>query len=392
MKYAPQYIRSAIAIIDLYDASMPLAAFLKNYFAANKKFGSKDRKHIAHLCYSYYRLGNALKELRIEERICAALFLCSQEEPTEWSAVLDPAWMVHWSSDLTKRLTYLSSVYPKFEITSVFPWTSQLNSTIDAAAFTKSHFIQPDLFLRIRPGAEIQVKEKLTAANLLFEQLSPTCLALSNTSNLEAVLDLDKEAVIQDYSSQQIATLFPWKQEPGVPWTVWDCCAASGGKSLLAYDTMGKIYLTVSDIRLSILRNLKKRFEKAGIGRYHSFVADLTGPDTQVPKNKYQFILCDAPCTGSGTWARTPEQLVHFSEKSIVTYAILQKKILARVIPQVASGGYLLYSTCSVFKEENEDMVAWIATQSLQLIEMKSIIGYAFQADTMFAALFQRVE
>ena len=60
------YYNTAVYLIKAYDGSMPLVHFLKQYFAANKKHGSKDRKFIAHLCYVYYRLGHSLKPISIE--------------------------------------------------------------------------------------------------------------------------------------------------------------------------------------------------------------------------------------------------------------------------------------------------------------------------------------
>src|SRR5690606_27157702 len=110
--------------------------------------------------------------------------------------------------------------------------------------------------------------------------------------------------------------------------SVWDCCAASGGKSILAKDILKNIQLTVSDIRKSILINLEKRFASAGIKAYTAKVADLTDPSFShsplAPSERFSragthhsafdLIICDAPCSGSGTWARTPEQLYNWTE------------------------------------------------------------------------------
>lgn len=159
----------------------------------------------------------------------------------------------------------------------------------------------------------------------------------------------------------------------------------------MAKDMLGDIELTVSDVRESILANLKKRFAAAKVNRYQSFVADLTQP-VQYPGNKnFNLIIADLPCTGSGTWGRTPEQLYYFDKATIDDYAALQKRILSTIVRHLAPGGHLLYITCSVFKKENEEAVAFI-TENFPLAENKTAIikGYDKKADTMFASLLTK--
>jgi len=110
----------------------------------------------------------------------------------------------------------------------------------------------------------------------------------------------------------------------------------------------------------------------------------------QLKGQTYDLIICDAPCSGSGTWGRTPENLIHFKKESINQFSSLQKKIVSNTVPHLASNGYYLYITCSVYKEENEGVVAFIEDKfpHLQLKSKALITGYKKKADTMFAALF----
>jgi len=184
----------------------------------------------------------------------------------------------------------------------------------------------------------------------------------------------------------------PQSQIP-YPLSVWDCCAGSGGKSILAYDTFPKMKLTVTDVRPSIIHNLRKRFQNAGINHYRANVIDITSTVGKAPPLRngadFDLIICDAPCTGSGTWSRTPEQLFFFTENKIDDYAVLQRKMVSNVIPFLKAGGYFLYITCSVFRKENEEIVAFIKSKfHLQLVKMELLKGYNKKADTMFAALF----
>ncbi len=383
------YFNTAILLIRQYDGSVPLVHFLKQHFAKNKKHGSKDRKQITHLCYCYFRLGHALSALATEERLKIALFLCNSFAG-DWQLLFDEKWIKHWSIDLHQRIKFIQSNYPAFSVNTIFPWHTELSDVIEVNEFALSHVIQPDLFIRIRPGHEKPVLKKLDDAQIPFKQLTNHCLVLPNASKIDAILDIDKEVVIQDYNSQRIANFFPlitYNLSLNTP--VWDCCAASGGKSILAYDHFPKMALTVSDIRPNILKNLTKRFQIAGIKKYQSFLTDLS--QFTIPNSQFQLIICDVPCTGSGTWSRSPEQLYFFSEEKINEYGDLQKKILKNVTPKLAVNGYLLYITCSVFKKENEEAVSMIENAfSLQLVKSELLKGFGVKADTMFAALFKK--
>ena len=73
------YLQSVQQIVSLYKGDVPFAAWLKSFFKEHKKFGSKDRKYIVHLCYCYFRLGRAFAEVSMVEKIGIGLFLCSDE-------------------------------------------------------------------------------------------------------------------------------------------------------------------------------------------------------------------------------------------------------------------------------------------------------------------------
>lgn len=328
----------------------------------------------------------------VEEKILTALFLCS-DKPNEILAALKPEWGSKCDLSLNEKLLIIN--YPLL-ITDVFPWKDELSEGIDHEEFCKSFFIQPDVFLRIRPGKRESVIKKLQNADLKFQIVDDNSLELTNTTKLEDVLEIDKEVVIQDITSQRtgrsLASIRNDKPK------VWDCCAASGGKSIMAYDINPNIFLTVSDIRESILFNLKRRFARAGIINFKSFLANLAENKFQIPDSKFQIIIADVPCTGSGTWSRTPEQLYFFNINEIEKYSLLQKKIVSNVIPYLQAGGSFVYITCSVFKKENEEVVEFIkqnlsAAQAgfhLQLKQIEVLKGYDKKADSMFVAVFRR--
>jgi len=382
------YLNSAVQIITQYKGEETFASFLKKYFPRYKKYGSKDRKQISHLCYCYFRPGRSLMETPVEERILTGLFLCSNE-PNEIIEKLRPEWNEQIGLPASKKLLIIDY---SLLIENVFPWRDELSDEINYEKFAESFFIQPDLFLRLRHGYEKLVKGKLADKGIEFKEVDSNCLSLSNASKIENIIELDKEAVVQDHNSQRTADIFKVAIDH-LPASIhaWDCCAGSGGKSLLLYDLHANIDLTVSDIRESILINLKKRFAKAGIRKYRSFVADLAQNNFKLQTSNFELIICDVPCTGSGTWSRTPEQLYFFDKKKIEYYSSLQKKIVSNVIPHLKEDSFFIYITCSVFKKENEGVVDFIRSNlSLELMKAEWLKGYDKKADTMFISVFKR--
>lgn len=373
------YINTVAQLLKIYGGEEPFAQFIKTYFAQHKKYGSADRKQISHLCYCYFRLGKTAIELPIEERILLGLYLCSVSA-NDMLQTIKPEWNETVSSPPQKKHPLLQA----------FSFTAELSDGIDKDAFNLSHYLQPNLFLRVRPGKEDIVQQQMRQTNVSFTLVNNNCLALPNASKIEEVLQVNRDVVIQDYSSQQIGEFLKLLPLPFTsPWSIWDCCAASGGKSILAKDVLKNINITVADLRASILANLKKRFAAAEILQYQSFLCDLSKPLNIVPGEPFELIMADVPCSGSGTWGRTPEQLCFFKEETIAKYNSLQKTIVGNAIPHLSAGGYLLYSTCSVFKSENEEVVQYISNNfPLTLVKMELIKGYELKADTMFAALF----
>ena len=373
------YLASATDILNLYQGEMPFAAWLKNHFRQHKKFGSRDRKIIADLCFCFFRTGSAFSELSVHDRILSGQFLCHTE--SRFIVELKPDWSERIKAAPADKMAFL-----KEEPTSVFPWINYVNPAINKEAFALSFLHQPDLFLRIRPGKEKAVVQKLHAAGVPFLQ-DGDCLRLSNCTAVDDVLRIDEEVVVQDRSSQRV--LEPLQEHfTKTKFTVWDCCAASGGKTILLHDKHPQATITVSDIRESIIINLKNRLKRAGLNGYRSLVADVASPHFSL-QQAFDLVICDAPCSGSGTWARTPEQLSFFPEEKIDYYAGLQKRIAVNASRHLTKGGAFLYVTCSVFTRENEDVVAYIEENTgLQLLTKKYFTGYTERGDTLFAALF----
>jgi 16S rRNA (cytosine967-C5)-methyltransferase len=160
--------------------------------------------------------------------------------------------------------------------------------------------------------------------------------------------------VIQDEASQLVAELV------GHGSHILDCCAAPGGKTLAIADRNPKAQITASDLhphRVRLLeRLLNARHSAAEDSRENIHV--LAADAQRLPfAGNFDRILVDAPCSGTGTLARNPEIKWRLTHKDLLNLQGRQIAILRSALSQVAVGGRLIYSTCSLEREENEDVV-----------------------------------
>ena len=384
-------------ILTAYRFEIPLHHFLKNYFRENKQIGSKDRKLLRQYTYHWFRLGKAISGEETELRLAKAVFLNETKTSPFFDYLsLRCQWKpddISWSIPIEEKLKLL-----QISDTDIFPWMNELCDELHKADYIESFFKQPRLWLRARAGKERLLEQQLQKQQLPFERNTqlPQAYGLANGSNPQT----EGLAEVQDLSSQQVISFF--KVTPGS--NVWDCCAASGGKSLALADNNSDINLFVSDMRERILENLQERFATNGIHSYAAAVTDLSKSHSGVSFTKwpdkkqievalgfFDLILVDAPCSGSGTWARTPEQLQQMNEQTVNRYVALQRSILQNVLPFLKPNGQLVYITCSVFASENETQSDYFASHfNLKAITTKLIQGTAEGADTMFVSVLHK--
>ena len=152
---------------------------------------------------------------------------------------------------------------------------------------------------------------------------------------------------LQDVSSQRAALITGAR--PGM--TVLDYCAGGGGKTLAMAATMdGCGRLMAWDINPRRMNDLPERARRAGAAI--TILNDAGRPDLGPVCD---LVLVDAPCSGSGAWRRKPDGKWRLTPEELASYPPLQDGILDAAISHVRPGGRLVYSTCSLFRSENEE-------------------------------------
>jgi 16S rRNA (cytosine967-C5)-methyltransferase len=133
--------------------------------------------------------------------------------------------------------------------------------------------------------------------------------------------------------------------------TVFDACAAPGGKAIAFGRVAGRV--VAGDASRARVRRLADNLRRAGSGREHPVVADACRP----PVRPTDAVLLDAPCLGTGTFARHPDARWRVTPDALGRLAQGQAELLEGAATAVAPGGILLYSTCSIEPEENAEQV-----------------------------------
>jgi len=382
-----QQLRNFERALQAYGHDEPLSRFLTRFFKENRQMGSADRRMTSRYCYNYFRLGEAVKAISLQEKLVIAEFLC--EQASDVVALHQPSWLAAITAPLADKVALLQdqSITVK---DAIFPFQQHLSPDVLVEDFVLSHLIQPDLFIRVQQQATEQVEAELQRAAISFLSIGKAGYRLPNGSKLQELKGIAGLYEVQDQSSQQ--SLDMAQLQPGQSW--WDACAASGGKSLLLLEKEPAVRLLVSDIRLSILRNLDERFQVAKVkAAYRKKVLDLTEDVGHIMQGeRFDGIILDAPCSGSGTWSRTPEMIKQFSETKIAEFSDLQKRIAKQVSSYLKPNGQLIYITCSVFQEENEAVVAFLeASCGLKVETQQLIAGYNRKSDSMFAARLRKI-
>jgi 16S rRNA (cytosine967-C5)-methyltransferase len=203
-----------------------------------------------------------------------------------------------------------------------------------------------------RPEAEEQIKEEgieLAPGALLVSARRVQHGDVTRTTAFRAGL-----CVIQDEASQLVAALV------GRGTHILDCCAAPGGKTLAIADLNSRANISAVDLhphRARLLRRILSAPDsqnEAESRNIHVVAADAR----ELPfATRFDRVLADVPCSGTGTLARNPEIKWRLTPHDLVDLQARQLAILRSAMAQVAPGGRLVYSTCSLEKEENEDVI-----------------------------------
>ena len=233
----------------------------------------------------------------------------------------------------------------------------------EAEAFARANNAVPPAAFRVvsNRADEDEVLARLSAAGAVVERspVAENAWRVSGATSLIRELTAAGQIYLQDEASQLVAQVMEVKAGE----RVLDLCAAPGGKTtLMAGSANDAALIVAADRSATRMATVIATTRLHQLNNIKPLLLDAT--DT-LPFSPHSFdkVLVDAPCSGTGTLRRNPEIRWRLSEGDIATFAEVQKKILRNATAVVKPGGELVYSTCSVEKEENEDIIEDVAEQ-----------------------------
>lgn len=352
-----------------FDPSTPLDQALQTYFKKRRYAGAKDRRFIIDALYDLIRQRERLhfllreKKLEVSPRL---LFLAwvAQNDPDATETLEEWAVTGHAPPLDSKERAYLTLLKGPLSNTELPPFVKG-NVPEPLYPFFERAFKEEtlDALQAMNRSAPTDLRLNLLKASLddltsycdLIDAdktpLSPWGLRLKKRGPLITLpLYRDGLVEVQDEGSQLLTFLVGARPEH----RVLDYCAGAGGKMLaLAAHMKNKGLIAAYDVSQARLRQAERRAKRAGV----TIARFLNSSELDAFKGGFDHVILDVPCSGTGTWRRTPEQRWHLTEQTLKSLLKTQENILEEGAQYVKEGGRLFYMTCSVFEEENEDQV-----------------------------------
>ena len=247
-------------------------------------------------------------------------------------------------------------------------WTrSELNAIFDMSA------IPSFSALRVSPGKTEDVLRLLDENGIRYAKSDISPAIRLNESAMPAKIPGFSEGLftVQAEGSILAASIAGKFHKSGA---ILDMCSGRGVKSAQILQECQSSKIECWEISEARSNSARHELERLGvISRANFRVGNALSLE---PENSPSFVVLDAPCSGSGTWNRKPESKWRLSWDKFDSIVSTQKKLLHRAVSMCESGGYVLYITCSLLKQENENVIAEILSANPDCTEVSALIDW----------------
>lgn len=338
---------------------------IERAFKANRRWGSRDRKIFAESVYEIVRWKRSLEAIYLQlggeaensyenwAEIWFAAFQDEHELTSRWSERRGEILKTYKNLSPGEKESFPDWMVEIFES----QFGPKLNSVL------KSLNDKPPVFLRVNllKTTALALAQDLEAQGFLVKVVGDETLVLIERKSVFSSESFQKgHFEIQDLSSQRVTD----RLDPKPGEFVIDACAGAGGKSLhIASRMKNKGRILSLDIQEKKLLELKKRVRRAGIDNLEAKWIESSKTIKRM-KGKADRLLLDVPCTGVGVLRRNPDAKWKLSLEKLRELEGIQAEILSQYSEMLKPGGLLVYSTCSIFRSENEDQVKKFLSQN----------------------------
>jgi 16S rRNA (cytosine967-C5)-methyltransferase len=230
----------------------------------------------------------------------------------------------------------------------------------EAEAFARANNAPAPIAFRVNPlregGAAALERLRAAGVQVVESKIAPGAFRAEGAAAAGALRELAAEGLVymQDEASQLVAHVLGARAGE----RVLDACAAPGSKTTQVAALAGDgVRVIAGDLYDHRLRIVEESCARLGVGGVRAVALDAAA-GLPFADGAFDRVLADAPCTGTGTLRHNPEIRWRLRPEDVAGLASVQRAILAEAARVVRPGGRLVYSTCSVEREENEDVVA----------------------------------
>ncbi len=408
---------TSTVLADVLSNTGPADVKLGLFFKQHRDLGTKDRAFVAESVYGvlrrkaflmYVAEGNDPRKL-----LLAYLIRVLGTSTRDLNEVLN-AQQKEWALAIKAKKTEDMTKAEKADLPEWF-WDKLVEQYGEEEALTiaRSFHQQASLDLRVNvikaSREDVIAKFQSEKTEIKPTPYAPYGLRMPQKMTISKhPFFIDGKIEVQDEGSQLLAQLVaPRRGE-----MIADFCAGAGGKSLAIGALMrnsGRIY--AFDVSEKRLQNLGIRLKRSGLSNLHSqVISSEADPKLKRLFGKFDRVLVDAPCSGLGTLRRNPDLKWRQQPKDVEELTVKQTNILARASKLVKAGGRLIYATCSLLRDENEQIAeaflqsnpefrlvpanTILAQQEIELDtgEYLKLLPHLHQTDGFFAAVFERVK
>jgi 16S rRNA (cytosine967-C5)-methyltransferase len=367
-------------LTEINTVTRPADALMSAYFRARRYIGAKDRAAIAEHVYTVLRRWGRLswwviylgQEVSPRTLLLADLVINDKKTVEDLGQLFtgeayDPAELSHTERAFAKSLQNRTPIHPEMSDAIQFEcpdWAYDGLKAVMGDRFQTEMqaLLTPapmDLRVNRLKGSREDAERQLRAENIDVKPcpFSPVGLRVKGRPGIMG-LDAYKDGLIeiQDEGSQLVGAVC--QVAPGH--RVVDFCAGAGGKTLaLAAEMNNKGKIIACDVLDGRLKRAAERFRRAGVHMIETkALSSERDPWVKRHKGSFDRVLVDAPCSGTGTWRRNPDARWRSLGPGLDQLLPLQASILDSASRLVKAGGRLIYATCSLLPQENEDQVA----------------------------------
>lgn len=416
MTINPNLLRLAgVALADVLSNTGPADVKLGWFFKQNRDLGTKDRAFVAEAVYGVLRRKSFLVYVAGGDdprKLLVAYLVRILGMSTRDLADSLNAQQKEWAQEIKAKKTDDMSKAMQADLPEWF-WDKLVSQYGEKEALTIARSMHQPAALDLRVNLVKATREDVIAkfasekTEVTPTPYAPNGLRMPQKMTISRhVLFTDGKIEVQDEGSQLLAQLVaPRRGE-----MVADFCAGAGGKSLAMGALMrnsGRIY--AFDVSEKRLQNLGTRLKRSGLSNLHSqLISSETDPKLKRLNGKFDRVLVDAPCSGLGTLRRNPDLKWRQQPKDVQELTVKQTNILARAAKLVKAGGRLVYATCSLLQDENEQIAeAFLknnpefslvpANTIMEQLQIKldtgvylKLLPHLHQTDGFFAAVFEK--